>query len=96
MARRQYMIAYDISDDKRRTRVFKMLMGQGDHVQYSVFLCALTAQELVAARYTLGEIIHEREDQVIIVDLGRSDDENEPLIECLGKVYNPTTRVRIV
>jgi len=96
MARRQYLIAYDISDDKRRAQVFKTLMGQGDHVQYSVFLCALSAQELVSARATLGQLIHEHEDQVIIVDLGRMDDSSDPLIECLGKRYNPTTRVRIV
>lgn len=33
----RYVIAYDISDDRRRARVAKTLEGHGDRVQYSVF-----------------------------------------------------------
>ena len=36
MSRRHYLITYDISDDKRRTSVFRTLVGQGDHVGDSV------------------------------------------------------------
>lgn len=96
MARRQYLITYDISSDKRRTAVFKELVGQGDHVQYSVFLCSLSPQELAGLRATLSEMIHEREDQIIIVDLGRAENDTNRVLECLGKRYNPTVRVRIV
>ncbi len=39
--RRRYLITYDISDDKRRARVFKSLRNRGDHLQFSVFLCEL-------------------------------------------------------
>ena len=96
MARRQYLISYDISDDKRRTRVFKTLMAQGDHVQFSVFLCALSPQELAGLRVVLKEIIHARDDQIILLDLGEAGDSMENLLECLGKCYNPTTRVLVV
>jgi len=94
MARKQYLIAYDISDDKRRANVFKTLVGQGDHVQYSVFLCALSPSEQIALRAKLDELIHAREDQVMIVDLGTAASAS-PLIECLGKRYNPSIRVQV-
>jgi CRISPR-associated protein Cas2 len=96
MTRRRYLIAYDISDDKRRTGVFKTLVDHGDHVQFSVFLCALNDRELASLRARLCELIHTREDQVIIVDLGLADDALEALLECLGKRYNPVARVQVV
>lgn len=95
MARRQYIIAYDISDDKRRAAVFKSLMANGDHLQFSVFLCTLNAMELANLRARLTELIHLRDDQVIIVDLGAREDA-ATLLDCLGKRYNPTARVQVI
>jgi CRISPR-associated protein Cas2 len=43
--RRVFLVSYDIPDDKRRNRVFKLLTGWGDHVQYSVFCCQLNPRE---------------------------------------------------
>jgi CRISPR-associated protein Cas2 len=37
-----YVIAYDIPDDKRRTKVHKILLGYGKWTQYSLFECFLT------------------------------------------------------
>lgn len=37
-----YVIAYDIPDDKRRTKVHKLLSGFGKWTQYSLFECFLT------------------------------------------------------
>lgn len=34
----RYLIAYDIPDDRRRTRVAKKLLEYGDRIQYSVFV----------------------------------------------------------
>ena len=42
-----YVIAYDIPDDKRRTKVHKALCGFGDWTQFSLFECFLDAKELV-------------------------------------------------
>lgn len=96
MARRQYLISYDIADDKRRTQVFKTLTGQGDHVQFSVFLCALNRREWADLRGRLGEMIHHRDDQIIILDLGDADSDIQRILDCLGKRYNPAPRVRII
>jgi CRISPR-associated protein Cas2 len=40
------VISYDIVDDKRRTKVMKLLKGYGMHVQYSVFECYLSPGQL--------------------------------------------------
>lgn len=42
---RMWMIAYDISDDRIRYRVAKILENHGSRVQYSVFECRLREQE---------------------------------------------------
>jgi CRISPR-associated protein Cas2 len=36
------VVAYDVSDDKRRARLHKTLRRYGEPVQYSVFECVLT------------------------------------------------------
>ncbi|MHC1595435.1 MAG: CRISPR-associated endonuclease Cas2 [Candidatus Syntropharchaeales archaeon] len=40
------LISYDISDDKKRTRVAGLLKDHGKRVQYSVFECHLDADRL--------------------------------------------------
>lgn len=39
-----FVVAYDISDDARRTRLSKELENWGQRAQYSVFECDLDAQ----------------------------------------------------
>lgn len=48
------IICYDIVNDKRRTKVMKLLKGYGTRVQYSVFECYLSTQELAK----LGRLLH--------------------------------------
>ncbi|MCB8944035.1 MAG: CRISPR-associated endonuclease Cas2 [Ardenticatenaceae bacterium] len=43
------VISYDISNDKRRRKVATIMEGYGYRVQFSVFECDLTAQQLKAA-----------------------------------------------
>lgn len=96
MKRRNYIVTYDISDDKRRTKIFRLLHGFGDHAQYSVFFCQLNKQELLKLKGRMAPLIHHREDQVLIVDLGPGHNPLESSIECMGKAYNPPTRVFII
>ena len=94
--RRRYVISYDISDDKRRTTVFELLLGNGDHVQYSVFLSDLSQRELIVLKARLSDIINEREDQVLFIDLGK---ETRPLgesLEVIGRSYQPSSRSMVV
>jgi CRISPR-associated protein Cas2 len=96
MDRRHYLVTYDISDDKRRTTVYEILLGQGDHAQYSVFFCELSDRELVALRSRLRSSINAAEDQILIVDLGRSVRPLEVGLEVLGKPYTPSIRTVVV
>lgn len=46
MARSLYLVSYDISDDRARTRMAHLLESYGQRVQYSVFELWLTEREL--------------------------------------------------
>ncbi len=70
MARRRYLIAYDISNPKRLRRVCKIMEGYGERLQYSVFISDLNPSELVHARTDVEEEMLMTEDSVVIVDLG--------------------------
>jgi CRISPR-associated protein Cas2 len=59
-----YVIAYDIPDDKRRTKVHKILLGYGKWTQYSLFECFLSKKELILLRSRLAEHLEAREDSV--------------------------------
>jgi CRISPR-associated protein Cas2 len=59
-----YVIAYDIPDDRRRTKIHKILLGFGKWTQYSLFECFLTKKELVLLRSKLAEHLKDTQDSV--------------------------------
>ena len=74
MARRRYLIAYDIADPVRLRRVCKVMVGYGDRLQYSIFVCDLSRSELVHARADVEAEMLMTEDSLVIVDLGELSD----------------------
>jgi CRISPR-associated protein Cas2 len=64
-----YIIAYDIPNDKRRTKVHKMLCGFGEWTQYSLFECFLDAKELVRLRARLQDLVDPEEDSIRLYPL---------------------------
>ena len=64
MKKRFVVIVYDISDDKRRTRLHKALLNYGSPVQYSVFECLLEPEALKRMKAEVGGIIKPRIDRV--------------------------------
>lgn len=74
MARRRYLIAYDIADPIRLRRVCKVMEGYGDRLQYSVFVCDLSRSELVHTRMDVEAEMLMSEDSLVIVDLGELSD----------------------
>ncbi len=94
--RRRYLFSYDISDDKRRTAVFKTLRDHGDHAQFSVFFCELDRTELARLKGKLDELIHHRDDQILILDLGPDHSPLDADLDCLGRKYEPPGRVLVV
>ncbi len=96
MPRRHYLITYDVSNDKRRTRLFDYLQGEGDHAQYSVFFCDLDPAELATVRARATQIIDHRQDQVLILELGPAQQPLDHGLEVLGQPYQPLTRTIVV
>lgn len=96
MIRKRYLFSYDITDDKRRTKVFKALTGQGDHVQYSVFICELNDKELQVVIGRLSELIHKREDQILVFDMGSTERELDRFVTTIGQDLEIAQRVQII
>ncbi len=81
-----HLVAYDMSDDKRRTRVFKMLKGFGEALQFSLFRCILTPSERSRLRTEMWEMIDHSTDRVLIIDLGPDDGRGQLAIEQFGNL----------
>ena len=71
--KRCYLVCYDISDPKRLRQVFRICKGYGEHWQYSVFFCALKDLDRVQLQAELEEVIHDKEDQILVMDLGSDE-----------------------
>lgn len=67
--KRNYLVCYDIRDDKRLRKVFGFTKQHGLHIQYSVFLCKFSWTELQNFKSQLLELINEREDDIRIYPL---------------------------
>ncbi len=59
-----YVVAYDIPDDRRRTKVHQILMGFGKWTQYSLFECFLSRKDVILLQSKLGEYLINTQDSV--------------------------------
>src|SRR5660397_27260 len=66
----RYLIAYDMPDDRRRTRLANRLLSYGDRLQFSVFIADCKPARLVRLKLAVGQIIVPSDDSVLICDLG--------------------------
>ena len=80
-----YLVAYDISDDKRRTKIFNKLKGYGEALQYSLFRCALTPRERSRLRNDLWPFVDHGTDRILLVNLGPDDGRMAAALESWGK-----------
>lgn len=51
------VVSYDISEDKRRTKIHSILKSYGQWVQYSIFECNLTDTQYAKLRSRLAKVI---------------------------------------
>ncbi len=70
--RENYLICYDIKNEKRLSKVYKYLCGIAIHIQYSVFYHRLDYRELIELKEKLKSIINEEEDDLRIYPLPSS------------------------
>ncbi len=88
---RTYLIAYDVSDDRRRTRVAHALAAHGDRLQYSVFLLTARSAKLVRLKANLTSLIDLSCDSVLVCDLGPTDRyATADALEFLGRARETT------
>jgi len=92
---RLYIVTYDIGDDKRWRKVFKLMHGYGHWLQLSVFQCRLTARRRAEMARRLEELINNNADHVLILDLGPAD-KVDPHVESLGKSFESVKRAAVV
>lgn len=82
---RRYLIAYDVSDDVRRTKVAKKLESYGDRVQYSVFIVDTRPAKLLRLRTQLINLIDQATDSILFCNLGNLRDNQRQSLDVIGR-----------
>lgn len=59
------VIAYDISETKRRNKVAKLLRQYGSPINLSVFECMVTEAQLINFRESIYKLIDSKQDKVV-------------------------------
>lgn len=90
-----YIISYDISDPKRWRAIYNLMLGHGEWLQLSVFQCRLGEARLLTLEAALKEIMHQREDHVLIVDVGPAQNVL-PRVRSLGKKFEAVAREPVI
>jgi CRISPR-associated protein Cas2 len=94
--RNVFLVCYDVCDDKRLKKVYKAMRGFGDHLQFSVFRCELSARERAEMIAELSPLIAHDEDQVLIIDIGPADGRASLVFQALGKPYVAPERHAVI
>lgn len=77
------VVAYDVSNDRRRSHVVKLLEKVGIRVNYSVFECMLSDSQYEKLRYNIATQIDAREDSVIYYPI---------CLDCYAKIIYQSSR----
>jgi CRISPR-associated protein Cas2 len=93
--RNRFIVSYDICDPKRLRRVYRTMRGFGEPLQYSVFRCDLSPAERILLIEALTSLIHQREDQVMLINVGPTDGRAVESIETLGRAPDESQSERI-
>ncbi|MBB4663294.1 CRISPR-associated endonuclease Cas2 [Conexibacter arvalis] len=81
---RRMLVAYDITDDRRRDRVAVALQEHGQRIQFSVFLVDGRPASFIRLRAELAGLIDPSVDTVMFCDLGPRETVNKRVISHIG------------
>jgi CRISPR-associated protein Cas2 len=95
MGEHLYIVTYDISDQKRWRRVFRLMNGYGEWLQLSVFQCRLSRRRHAELVAMLDGMIVNDHDHVLMIDLGPAEGV-EPNVISLGKSFQPILREPVI
>lgn len=90
-----YIVTYDISDQKRWRKVFRLMNGYGEWLQLSVFQCRLSRRRHAELLATLDEMILREHDHVLMLDIGLAD-KVDPRVISLGKSFESVQREPVI
>lgn len=63
-----YLICYDIRNQKRWRKAYRLLEGYGERIQFSIFRCWLTQRTREKLRWELEDILT-KEDALLLIRL---------------------------
>ena len=69
--RLDHLVCYDIREDKRWAKAFKLLKGYGRPLQYSIFRCHLTLRQAERLRWELERLLLP-EDRLLLIGICES------------------------
>lgn len=95
MSRHRYVVCYDIREPGRLRRTHDTMLGYGDPLQYSVFVCNLSSTERLLMEDALRRVARLGEDSILIIDLGPACGVARHRIRALGQWRVPQ-RERVV
>lgn len=81
---RRTIVGYDIPNDRRRTRISKVLAKYGDRIQYSVFVVDCSPARLLRLKDEISDEIVKSEDSILFCDLGKIKELKETKYSYLG------------
>ena len=76
MGRSIFVVAYDVSDDKRRNRISRELLKYGVRAQYSVFEVFVSEKEFKQMKKQLQKFIDRYEDSLVFYPLTENEYKN--------------------
>lgn len=87
------VVSYDIADDRRRRRIFKLMKDYGVRVQYSVFECLLDEALLRELRDKVRGLMNRTEDGVRYYSICGACRKTALIDGCGGNVEEDTVYV---
>lgn len=94
MVKKQFtVIAYDISNNKRRKKVSDMLEGYGDRMNYSVFECMLKKTDLKRIKERAIKIIDIKTDSLLFYEICSSCTEKTERMGNISKEHEQIIKV---
>lgn len=89
------IVTYDICDDKRWRRLFKLMHGYGEWLQLSVFQCRLTRTRQAELVQRVEGILQHDADHLLMLDLGPAENVL-PRVHSIGKAFAPVARAPVI
>lgn len=82
--RHRFIVCYDIREAKRLRKTHQTMLGYGDPLQYSVFVCDLSRSERLLLEDALRRVVQLPDDYVHLIDLGPASGVASKRIRTLG------------